>query len=87
MASMSQYSHGARIRARAVASPESDRGAAEIAARGYRSRGTVLGVVGFALALVSLLFVVVSARKHESAWRPVVIALLIFYVMLQFALT
>lgn len=87
MASMSQYSHGARIWARAVTSSENDRGAAEIEARGYRSRGTVLSVVGFAFALTSLFFVVVSARKNEPAWRPVTIALLIFYVMLQFALT
>ena len=87
MAGMSQYSHGARIRARAVVSPGSDRSAAEIEAQAYRSRGTFINVLGLMLALSSLWFVVASARKHEPAWRPVIIALLIFYVMLQFALT
>lgn len=86
MAGMSYYSHGARIRARAITSPGSDRGAAEIEARAYRTRGTFISVFGLMLALSSLFFVVVSARKHEPAWRSVTVALLIFYALLQFAL-
>jgi hypothetical protein len=87
MAGMSQYSRGARIIARAVILPESKRVAAKTEAEAYRSRGTVISVVGLAFALASLVFVILSARKHEPAWRSVTFALLIFYVMLQFALT
>ena len=67
--------------------PGNDRGAAEIEAQAYRSRGTVISVVGLIFALASLLSAIASARKHEPAWRSVTFALLIFYVMLQFALT
>jgi len=87
MAGMLQYSRGARVIARAVMLPESERVAAKAQAQIYRSRGTVISVVGLALALVSLVSVIVSARKHEPAWHSVTFALLIFYVMLQFALT
>ena len=87
MAGMSQYSRGARVVARAVVLPESERLAAKMEAQAYRSRGTVISVVGLIFALASLVFVVVSARKHEPAWRSVTFALLIFYVMLQFTLT
>jgi hypothetical protein len=86
VAGMSQYSRGARVIAHAVALPEGERVAAKMEAQTYRSRGTVISVVGLAFALGSLVFVIVSARKHEPAWRSVTFALLIFYVMLQFAL-
>ena len=87
MAGMSQYGRGAGVIARAVVLPESERAAAKAQAQIYRSRGTVISVVGLAFALASLVSVIVSARKHEPAWRSVTFALLIFYVMLQFALT
>ena len=87
MAALSQYSRGARVYARAVVLPESERVAAKSEAQTYRSRGTVVSLVGLAFALASLVFVIVSARKHEPAWRSVTVALLVFYVMLQFALT
>jgi hypothetical protein len=87
MVGMSQYSRGAGVEARAVVLPESDRMAAKMEAQTYRSRGTVISVVGLVFALASLVFVIVSARKHEPAWRSVTFALLGFYVMLQFALT
>lgn len=87
MLGVSQYSCGARLVARAVVLPESERMVAKMEAQMYRSRGAVISVAGLAFALASLVFVVVSARKHEPAWRSVTFALLIVYVMLQFALT
>lgn len=87
MAAMSQYSRGARAIARAVVLPESERVAAKSQAQIYRERGTIVSVAGLVFALVSLVFVIVSARKHEPAWRSVTVALLTFYVLLQFALT
>jgi hypothetical protein len=87
MVAMSQYIRAARISALAVVLPESERVVAKSEAQTYRSRGTVVSLVGFAFALASLFFVIVSARKREPAWRSVIFALLVFYVMLQFSLT
>ena len=87
MAGMSEYSRGARIVARAVVLPESQRAAAKTEALAHRNRGAGITIAGLAFAMASLVFVIVSARKHEPAWRSVTFALLIFYVMLQFALT
>jgi hypothetical protein len=86
MTGMSQYSRGGGVIARAVTLPESERAAAKAKAQIYRSRGTVINIVGFAFALASLLFVIVSARKHEPAWRSATIGLLVFYALLQFVL-
>ena len=87
MTAMSQYNRGARAVARAIVLPEREREVARSAAHGYRTRGTVISVVGLAFALASLAFVTASARKHEPAWRSITFALLVFYVMLQFAMT
>lgn len=86
MTALWQFSRGARVIARSVVLPESERATARLEARSYSSRGTVVSLVGLAFALASLICVVVSARKHEPAWRSVTVALLVFYVMLQFAL-
>jgi hypothetical protein len=87
LAALHQFSSGARIIARSVVLPEGERVAARSEARAYSTRGTVVSFVGLTFALTSLAFVIVSARKHEPAWRSVTCALLVFYVMLQFALT
>src|SRR5262249_24111968 len=87
MTAMSLYRRGAGVRARSVLLSESERGAARSEAQVYRTSGTVISVVGLFLALASLGFVVVSARKHEPAWRPATVVVLVFYVMLQFTLT
>ncbi len=84
---MSQYSRGAGVIAQAVSLPEGERVVAKSEAQKYRSRGTIISLVGLAFALVSLIFVIASARKHEPAWRSVTLAVLVFYVLLQFALT
>ena len=82
---MSQTSRGLRIRAQATA-PESYREAARVIASGYSKRGAVLGYIALALALVSVVSVILSARRHEPARRIVVYGVLTFYVMLQFVL-
>lgn len=87
MTALSLYSRGARVIAEAVVLRESERAVARSEAQTYRSRGTVISLAGLAFALASLILVIVSARKHEPAWRSVTFALLVFYVMLQFALT
>lgn len=87
MAAMSQYGRGARVVARATVLSESERAVAKSESQIYRSRGTAISIVGLAFALASLGCIIVSARKHEPAWRSVTFALLIFYIMLQFALT
>ena len=81
-----QFSRGAQTIARAVTLPESESTAARLEAGGYTSHGGAILRVGYALALVSVGFVVASARRHEPAWRSLTIGLLIFYVMLQFVL-
>jgi hypothetical protein len=83
---MSQFSGGLGIRGHAVTLPESDRAAARVEASRYSSRGLVIAYIGLPVALASLAFLVVSARRHEPAWRSVTFALLCFYVMLQFDL-
>ena len=87
VAALSQYGHGARAIARAVTQPESERTLAKPTAREYRERGSVIAIAGLGVALASIVFVVVSARRHEPAWRSVTVAFLVFYLLLQFAQT
>ena len=87
MTAMALYKRGGGIQARSVVLPEAERGAAKSEAHAYRTAGTVISVAGLSLALASLVFVVISAAKHEPAWRSATIVVLVFYVMLQFALT
>ena len=83
LSAMSQTNHGWRS-LRSPITPEPYRTTARAVASGYFKRGTVLWYVGFAFALASFAFVVVSARKHEPAPRKVVFGVLIFFTLLQF---
>ena len=83
---MSQFGRGLSIRGRSVTLPESERAAARAEASQYSSRGAVIAYIGIPFAIASLAFLVLSARRHERAWRSVTFALLCFYVMLQFVL-
>ena len=87
MAARLQYSRGGRVIALSALLPTGERVAAKLEAQKYRSRGTFVSLVGLALALASLVFVIGSLRKGEPAWRSAIYALLIFYVLLQFSLT
>lgn len=86
LTAMSQTIRGLRISAQAVTAPESYRATAREVARSYARRGTVLGCIGLASALASVMFAVVSARRHEPARRVVLFGVLTCYVMLQFVL-
>ena len=53
----------------------------------FRHRGSVFHAAGICLAVAATVSLVVSFRRHEQArWRSVPVALLIFYVIFQFAL-
>ena len=86
LAALGQFGRGLSERAREVTVPESERLALKAEASRYSSRGTVIGYVGFAFAVSSVGFVIVSARRHERALRSVTFALLFIYLMLQFVL-
>jgi hypothetical protein len=86
LAALGQFGRGSQTIARAVTLSESERTAARLEAGRYTSRGGVILYVGYAVALSSIGFLIASARKHEPAWRLLTIALLGFYVMLQFVL-
>src|SRR6266513_2928270 len=47
-------------------------------------RGSVVGSIGLCFALGSVVCLVVSFRRRESARRSIPITLLVVYVMLQF---
>src|SRR5580704_17083584 len=85
LAAMSQTSRGLRIRVQATA-PDSHREAARVIASSYSKRGTILGYIALALALASVVSVIVSARRHEPSRRIIVYGVLTIYVMLQFVL-
>ena len=90
VAALSQNGHAAHSIARAVTQPESEeseRAVARQTALVYRDRGSVIAIMGLGVALASLTLVVLSARKHEPAWRSVTVAFLFFYLLLQFAHT
>ena len=86
MTALSESGRAAGAIARAVSLPESERVRVKAQAHTHFFRAVVIGVVGLASALTSLVFVIVSARRRERAWRSVTIALLIVYLMLQFTL-
>ena len=85
-AALRDFSRGTSTMARAVTLSASERATARLDADRYSNRGGVILYVGYALALFSVGFVVVSARRHEPAWRSLTISLLIFYGMMQFVL-
>jgi hypothetical protein len=87
MAAMLQYSRGGRVIVPSALLPTGERVAAKLEAQKYRSRRTFVSLVGLALALASLVFVIGSSRKGKPAWRSATYVQLIFYVLLQFSLT
>jgi hypothetical protein len=84
VAASSQFSHSIRDRARAAASPETERAALRATSSRYSTRGHIAMYVGAALAVGSVVFVIISARRKEPATRSVVFGLLVCYLLLQF---
>jgi hypothetical protein len=81
-----EVSQAARLRARATFAAEDQKGLMKAKANEFAVRAGIIVAVGLISAIGSLVCVVISSRKHEPAWRSVPFALLIFYVLLQFAI-
>jgi hypothetical protein len=84
LTALKQYSCGAYAIAQAATLSDSELLAARLDASRLSSRGAVVSSIGLAFAFASVGFVIVSARKHEPAWRSLTLGLLGFYVILQF---
>lgn len=65
---------------------EPERALGKVEAKRRSKRGEVIGYIGLSLAIVSLSFVIASARKREPAWRSLTFALLFVYLMSQLLL-
>src|ERR1051326_963682 len=86
MAALGQIGRGVGLRARAVSAAASERASMKAEASRYSRSGSVIGYTGLVVALVSVGFVIVSARRHEPARRSLTYTMLFVYVMLQFVL-
>ena len=82
-----QFSKNIRLRAQSVTVATEQKQQMRAEADRFKSSGNILGVVGLGFAVSSLACLLMSFRRHESAWwRSIPVALLVFYVMLQFML-
>jgi len=86
LTALGQFSSGLQHRARAATVADPNRLYMRAEAHRYYSRGRVAAYLGLASALGSAISFFVSFRRREPAWHSVTFALLIFYVMLHFAL-
>jgi hypothetical protein len=82
-----QVSKANSLRAHSVTVSAEQRQQMRAEALPYVIRSAVSGFSGLCLAVLSLVCLVVSFRRHEPAWfRSVPVALLIVYLMLLFSL-
>src|SRR5690242_17408328 len=80
------WSRNACIRAKAVSVTEEKRVVMRAEADRFGHRGSLLYVVGLFLAVAGGASLILSFHRHEPArWRAVPVALLVFYVIFQFA--
>jgi hypothetical protein len=86
VAALSQFSRSVSGRARSITQPEPQRTAIRDDARLHLALGHAIMYSGLAMAIMSLVFVIISARRHEPAVRSVVFGLLACYFLLQFVL-
>jgi uncharacterized membrane protein len=70
---------------RAMNAPESQKQEIKAEAKRYSKKSDVLVISGWVTASVGLVSLFISHRREESAPRSVVVVLLAFYVLLQFA--
>jgi len=85
--SMHQLSKANGLRADSVYAASDQKQPMRADAQRCGVRALVFFVSGVFLAISSLFFLVRSFRRHETAWwRSVPVALLVFYLMLQFTL-
>jgi hypothetical protein len=83
---LTQLGRSAATRARWIKATESERNDIRNAEHVRSTIGHTMMYSGAALALASVIFLVVSSRRHESADRPIVFGLLVCYFLLQFLL-
>jgi hypothetical protein len=78
-----EASKGMNTLARAIVAPDDQKDLMKTEARQSAGRSDLLEMVGLALAVVSLVCLVVSFKRHEPVLRSVPIALLACYLLLQ----
>jgi hypothetical protein len=85
-ATLNHFGRGAQTIARAVTLSRSEQTDARTEAHRFVGRGKTFVFVGILFALASAGCLVASVLNLERAWHSLTLALLIFYVMLQFTL-
>jgi hypothetical protein len=86
VSSLNQFSRSVSARARSITVAEPERSAIRDDALWHSFTGHTAMYCGLALAVSSLVTVIISARRHEPAIRSVVFGLLLCYFLLQFVL-
>ncbi len=80
----SKYMH---LRANSLSVATEQKGQMIAEAHRASSMGSILVILGLVFAVSSLVCLVVSFRRHEAVWwRAAPVALLIWYLMMQFTL-
>jgi hypothetical protein len=83
----SQFSKSLSLRASSIIVPKDQQEPLKVEASRIAKRGSLLAVLGLVFAFAVLVCLVISFRRHEPArWRSLPVALLIWYVMMQFML-
>jgi hypothetical protein len=83
--SLNVASKGMKAMAKAVTATDNQIEILRTEAKRFANLSGTIAITGLGVAIGSLVCVVVSFKKHEPAWRSIPFALLVFYVLLQFA--
>src|SRR5690349_14196937 len=81
---LSQFGRSATTRARLLTVAEPERAAILAGEHWHSSVGHIVMYSGAALAVASIVCVIISARRREPARRSLVFGLLLCYLLLQF---
>ena len=81
-AALGQISQSGQIIAASASVPVQERSSLTARADKYLNRGYLIDLIGVAAALTSAGLIVISARRHELAWRPTCALLLGIYLLL-----
>jgi len=84
--SLGEASKGMKLYARAVVATESQKEFLKAEAKQYASKSGTFALAGLCVAIGSAVCLIVSFKRHEPARRLISCALLMFYVLLQFAI-
>ena len=86
IAALGEVSKGMKLRARAVVATDLQKESLKAEAKHYTSRSVLIALTGLVVAIGSAACLIVSFRRREPAWHSIPFALLVFYVLLQFAI-